>query len=133
MSKEFNNIPKVASAVEKAIETALTAAAIKVHGDAALLCPVDTGNLRGSISYSVSGKAVEGLGPPATSSDAVHVAPKDTAIIGTNVEYGAKVEFGSSRHSGKPFLQPALENNTKEITEIMKNIIKKAIDDAARS
>lgn len=66
--------------------------AIQVEGAAKRLCPVDTGNLRSSITWEMARDA-DGL----------------VAMVGSNVEYAAAVEFGSRHAPAQPFLRPALE------------------------
>lgn len=61
---------KVISSIHNAKRGSLEAASLIVEGDAVLRCPVDTGNLRGSITHSV--------------------ISDDEARIGTNVEYAVK-------------------------------------------
>lgn len=69
----------------------LTVAALKVVNRAKVLCPVDTGRLRDSITWELG--TVGGL--PA-------------ARIGTNVEYASYVETGTRYMAAQPFLRPAL-------------------------
>jgi HK97 gp10 family phage protein len=73
---------------------------------------VDTGRLRASITHrltSVIGKAA-------------------MAEVGTNVEYGPYLEFGTSRSKGKkhPFMTPALEMNRAKIEKAIAEAIKGA-------
>jgi HK97 gp10 family phage protein len=56
--------------------------------------PVDTGNLRRSITYQL------GQNSPT----------EQWVRIGTNVEYGIFQEIGTVRHPAQPFLRPALEH-----------------------
>lgn len=109
--------------VTKAAEDALVKAAISVgmltSGYAQDLCPVDTGNLRDSIThaYSDEGKTV-------------------TLLVGTNVYYAPYVELGHHQQPGrfvpkikkrlvrswvpgKPFLRPAFENHINEIFSLI--------------
>lgn len=65
---------------------------------------VDTGNLRRSIDHSNNGK--------------------DEAYIGTNVEYGKYVEFGTSRMIPRPFLRRAVENHVEEYKTIIEKALK---------
>lgn len=59
-------------------------------------CPVDTGRLRNSITHDVREN-------------------EDCVVIGTNVEYAAYVELGSSRRKNpKPYLRPGIENHLDE-------------------
>ena len=113
--------------VTQAAEDALVKAAISVgmltSGYAQDLCPVDTGNLRDSIThaYSDEGKKV-------------------TLIVGTNVYYAPFVELGHHQQPGrfvpkikkrlvrswvpgKPFLRPAFENHLDEVYRLIMNTL----------
>lgn len=69
----------------------LSEVAVRVERRAKRLCPVDTGRLRSSITH------------------ALFVEDGDlTAHVGTDVEYAAYVELGTSRMSAQPYLRPAL-------------------------
>lgn len=77
-------------------------------------CPVDTGRLRGSITYDTD---------------------DDTMYVGTNVEYAPYIELGHSQEVGRyvpalgkrlvspvvpaqPFLRPAIEDHISEYEQI---------------
>lgn len=64
---------------------------IRVQNRARQNCPVDTGRLRSSIQHKMGRDA---RGP--------------FVEIGTNVEYAADVEFGTSRNRAQPYLRPAV-------------------------
>lgn len=88
-----------AAALSSLLETAggpvgrdLAARAQRVESKAKALAPVDTGRLRGSISYAI---ARDGAGL--------------YADIGTNVEYAAFLELGTRYMAARPFLIPALD------------------------
>lgn len=95
------------------------------------LCPVDTGNLRNSITHQIFGG-------------------EKTVVIGTNVGYGKYVEFGTGsgaegsgrpgswvyqdekgiwhRTSGmkaQPFLRPAAKNHGPQYREILEKELEK--------
>lgn len=80
-----------------------------IEGQAKELCPVDTGRLAGSITTQ---SFTEGTSPksPATSSDVIQ-KPKDEmeVLVGTPVDYGPHIEFGTIRSDAQPFLRPALD------------------------
>ena len=63
---------------------------------------VDTGNLRGSITFE---RVTKPLGANVTGG-----APRITTArrVGTNVEYGPYLEFGTPRVAARPFLEPAV-------------------------
>ena len=74
-------------------------------------CPVDTGNLRNSITHARY--------------------DENTEVIGTNVEYAPPVELGHHTRSGKhvaakPFLRPAVEDHRSEYRDIIKTVMKNA-------
>lgn len=119
-----SNKEEILKALQIAVKRGLSACGEKAVGYAQDNCPVDTGRLRGSITYAVDG---------------------DDCIIGTNVEYAAYVEFGTGKFAetggrqtpwtyqdGKgqwhftegvkpqPFLRPAAANHAEEYRNILK-------------
>jgi HK97 gp10 family phage protein len=71
-----------------ASEKAAMIAGLYVQAEARAVCPVDTGNLRSSIT----------------------VVPIPGGVnVGTAVEYGPYVEFGSQHQQAQPFMGPAIE------------------------
>lgn len=85
------------------IEKALKSVALTAEKYAKQDCPVDTGRLRSSIT---------------------HETDKNTAYIGTNVEYAPYVERGTSRMRAQPFLEPAMEQHLSEYKEMIETILK---------
>lgn len=94
-----DNSDQVIDAKNAAIRAALEAIAVQAEGYAVALCPVDTSRLKNSISH------------------AVEVAD-ECAYIGTNVEYAAYVEFGTSKAAAQPYLKPAIEEHIDEYKDI---------------
>lgn len=94
------------SGVEMAKMRALEIIGMRAEKYAKALCPVDTGNLRNSISHQTVGN------------NEVH--------IGTNVEYAPYVEFGTVRMSAKPYLRPAVSTHIEEYKNILKSELKNA-------
>lgn len=68
------------------------------------LCPVDTGNLRNSITHQQLNE--------------------NTELIGTNVEYAPHVELGTRFMAERPFLRPAAQNHGDEYRAIMESEMK---------
>ena len=67
--------------------------------------PVDTGNLKNSIDYSVIDNGVK---------------------VGTDVEYGKYVELGSvHNHAASHFLLNAMQNHTSEYKQTIESHLKK--------
>lgn len=73
---------------------ALRRAAYAMEADAKALAPVDTGNLRSSISTSITGDGRTG---------------RMAAEIGPTAMYGGYVELGTSTQAGQPFMAPAFD------------------------
>ena len=97
--KVTSHVKEVIEAKNDAIVRALEAIGIQAEGDVAELAPVDTGRLRDSITHEVD-----------ESEEAVY--------IGTNVEYAAYQEYGTSRMKAHPFLKPGIMNNLETYKEI---------------
>lgn len=133
MRVEFENLEEVIESLKDTVKTdrlrqGLEKACIIVENDAKMRCPVKNAQLRNSITHEVEG---------------------DTAYVGTNVEYAPYVECGTGIFAEKgngrqdrwcyqdaegkwwstigqkpqPFLRPAIENNRKQIAQIVKEAI----------
>ena len=158
MPREYDNTGKVISAVEEATKVALMAAIMNMHNQAVPLSPFKTGNLAGSLSWTVGGEH-SGVKHPATMKDGVRRTIRtDTAYLGTNVKYGPSVEYGSKPHiikaknakvltDGKTFfgkqvrhpgtspqsyLRLAFDTCKKNTPDIMAKAYKKAIEGVTR-
>lgn len=101
-----DNTDEVLKGLSDAVERALTRIGLSAEGYAKKECPVDTGNLRNSITNEVrqSEKAV---------------------YIGTNVEYAAYVELGTTRTKAKPFLKPAATDHSTVYKRIIEEEMRK--------
>lgn len=102
-----DNTEAVKNATRLAVYRALNAVGLQAEGYAKRLCPVDTGNLRNSITH---GFEMDGF----------------VAFIGTDVEYAAYVEYGTSKTKAQPYLKPAVENHTSEYAKIFQTYLKNA-------
>lgn len=66
----------------------------------------DTGNLRNSIHYTVEVENEQTIGR-----------------IGTDVEYGKRLEFGDSKVAPRPWLYPAMNKNNNFIKSKMQEVL----------
>lgn len=134
MSVEFkDNSSKVKSEFGEALLRGLEKCGLVAEGYAKKLCPVDTGNLRNSITHVVDEQ-------------------EPAAIIGTDSEYGGYVELGTGIYAeggggrptpwvyqdtngnwhytrgnkAQPFLKPAVAEHADKYQEIIKNALKNA-------
>lgn len=137
--KITDNSDKFKSAMSKAKMAALEAIGLQAEGYAKLELEkkhaVDTGLLRNSVTYAVSGQHAAIGSYRANKGDKSGsyngTAPNDAiagVYIGTNVEYGIYVEMGrsGSKVGPRPFIKPAATEHTEEY----KNIAKKYLTDA---
>ena len=86
MNVQFtDNSKEVLEAMQQAAVRALEKCGLTAEGYAKKLCPVDTGNLRNSITHTVDEE-------------------EPAAYIGTNNEYAAYVELGTGKYTtgGRP-------------------------------
>lgn len=126
-----DNSKEVSAAIEAAILRGLEKAGLVAEGYAKKLCPVDTGNLRNSITHVVD-------------------ESEPAVIIGTDSEYGAYVELGTGIYAeggggrptpwvyqdakgnwhytrgnkAQPFLKPALADHAQQYRDILVNELK---------
>lgn len=101
MENDFSAL--VEEATFSQIEKALEKVGLTAERYAKLACPVDTGRLRNSIS---------------------HTHDKNTAYIGTNVEYAPYVEMGTKKMAAKPYLKPAIADHLQEYKNTIEQELK---------
>lgn len=87
-----------------AAAAALRKTVLDIEADAKQLAPVDTGDLRNSISSDVFGDGRNGA---------------MTAEVGPTVEYGIYQEYGTSTQPGQPFLGPAYDRRIAPYSEAL--------------
>lgn len=106
MSVEIHdNSKEVSEDIKAALLRGLETCGLVAEGYAKKLAPVDTGNLRNSITHEVDD------GEPA-------------AYIGTNVEYAPYVCLGTIHTKSQPFLKPAVNDHKDEYRKILENSLK---------
>lgn len=108
--KVTDHSPKVRAAVESQIKLALNLMGEVVEGYAKEDCPVDTGNLRNSLTHELGTASNE----PA-------------CYVGSNVEYAPYVEFGERYHHevGKAhFLRDGAQNHIDELRDVAQKTLK---------
>ena len=133
-----DNTDEVLAALEKAKKRGLTAIGMTAEGHAKKKITqakaVDTGRLRNSITFAVSGEPANiqsysgDHGEAGGSYSGSAPDDKDMAVyIGTGVEYAVGIETGSHRKAGGVhFLQDAAANHTDEYKQIMEDAMKHA-------
>lgn len=114
-------------------------------------CPVDTGRLRNSITWAISGgttaittyqgsdthgsnestvkRGIAGKpAPPPHEGSYSGTAPdapdnKKSVYIGTNVKYAPYVELGTRKMGARPFIKPAVADHLDEYTDILRKYL----------
>ena len=85
---------------------------------------VDTGRLRGSISYSTPFKEYSNLTLANKPEDVIKgIKQNDTVVYGSNVEYASYVNSGSSKQRARKFI----ENGTYCAVPQMKAVVEKIL------
>lgn len=138
-----DNTDEILKALEEAARRGLEAIGLAAEGHAKKALTdqkaVDTGRLRNSVTYAMAGelphvkqyrgyKRAQGEEKRAIY-EYKQPAPgdKDDGVyIGTNVEYGAFVELGTSKSPARPFLRPAATEHTTEYKRLMEESMKNA-------
>lgn len=104
VSVKQDNTKQAVEGIESAIGVALEKIGLLAEGYAFKKCPVDTGNLRASITHEVD-------------------VDDNAVYIGTNVEYAPCVELGTSRQKAQPFLRPAASEHGARYRQVLKNAL----------
>lgn len=99
-----DNKKQVVDGIDSAIGVALEEIGLLAENYAAKKCPVDTGNLRASITHEVD-------------------AGDNAVYVGTNVEYAPYVELGTSRQKAQPFLRPAASEHGAQYRQVLKKAL----------
>ena len=108
MSSGFEDLNRLSIDLELAgavahrrASVAVAKTAASIDSTAKAFAPVDTGNLRNSISHDVKGTEAE---------------------IGPTASYGAHVEYGTSRMAPHAYMGPALDRHGHELQTALEQI-----------
>ena len=115
------------SLFDKAVFTGLEAVGFMLESHAKRLVPVDTGRLRGSITYATQRKTGQVTAPAQSGDEVSRPTDEHTLHVGTNVEYAPHVEYGTVRSQAQPYLRPAIDNNHKQAAELMNREIQRVL------
>lgn len=94
------------ASVEERAPLAVRKVALDIEAAAKAAAPVDTGNLKNSISSDIDGLSAE---------------------IGPTAEYGMYVEYGTSRMRPQPYMGPAVDANSGNLDEALGQIAGKIL------
>ena len=100
-----DNSKEVSENIKAALLRGLETCGLVAEGYAKKLAPVDTGNLRNSITHEVDDR-------------------EPAVYIGTNVEYAPYQELGTIHMKAQPFLKPAVTANANTYRKIIEDELK---------
>lgn len=95
------DLGKVGPVVVKQARLAVEMAVRGTEREAKMFAPVDTGNLRNSITSDIRGL---------------------TGVVGPTADYGAYVEYGTSRMGPAAYMGPAFDRNAAVFVQAMTKI-----------
>lgn len=98
-----NRLPQIAAGLRPKASQIVRRTALSIEAGAKRVVPVDTGNLKNSLQTQM----VSDL----------------EAEVGTVVEYGPYVEFGTSRQPAQPYLGPAAEAERGPFRQAMSELV----------
>lgn len=81
--------------------------ALNIERDAKMVVPVDTGELRGSISTTIR-----------------KTNSKASAEVGTDVEYAEIVEYGGRYQRAQPYLIPSFDKNVSKLERSISDVLR---------
>lgn len=118
MEELFNRLEGMANATT-IINKALKAAAIPVLADAksTSMFTDRTGKLRRNLK----------IGTVKTKNDVKYIEIGISKSDNSKAFYGKMIEWGTSKKSARPFLQPALERNKDAVKEIIKEELRRGL------
>ncbi|HZJ77212.1 MAG TPA: HK97 gp10 family phage protein [Clostridia bacterium] len=127
-----SNLKAVNGDLDMAIEKALYSIGVTAQGDIVKYMSkpdftgkdiVDTGRLRGSISFVTPEKNSGANDSNAKDGDALSGAGEDrTVIIGSNVEYADYVNNGTLRQPARKFMENGIEPNAEKYQKLARDI-----------
>lgn len=107
---------KIKSDMIKAKDAVLEEIGLKAESYAKALCPVGTPESTGIPGYK-GGTLRNSI---------THTRDKDSAYIGTNVEYAPYVELGTVKMKARPYLKPAATDHSAEYKAIAEDLFRNA-------
>lgn len=135
--------------VEETLYNSIAKQTKLVQGEAKELCPVDTGDLRGSIKANTQKNKNKIVGIVSTNSDHAAYVEFGTGKVGERTNKNTKVNVSYKQDKWKvnipdvgvrwiegqpaqPYIYPALKNNEEKIIENIKADVKQAIREVAK-
>ncbi|WP_242217268.1 HK97-gp10 family putative phage morphogenesis protein [Shinella zoogloeoides] len=126
LQRRLAAIPKAA---KQAVAPALTRAGVDLAMSMRFLAPVDSGDLRDSITVTAPGEQT----PPYSQPGGSRVAGELEVIVtagNEDVRYPHLVEYGAANAPAQPFFWPAFRLKRKVLAQRVKRAVRKAVKEA---
>lgn len=123
LSRRLKAIP---AAVKRAVVPALEQSGNELVGAMRNLAPVDTGDLRNSIKYTMPGNST----PPYSQPGGSRIAAENQVLVtagNTDVRYPHLQEYGTAHAPAQPYFWPAYRLKKKRLANRIKRAISKAV------
>ena len=130
IEKLFKKLEKIPEKQNKVLQDALAEGVIMVHSHAVKSI---TAHQSSGITYGKHTASKEGFPPNSDTGQLVKSigweidASKLIATVGTNLLYGAWLEFGTKNMGARPWLYPAYKANEKKIVALINRMCEKAL------
>jgi HK97 gp10 family phage protein len=118
----------IPDAVKAATQPALRKQAEAMADSMRALVPVDSGDLRDSITVTPGGHSTPAYSQPGGSM----VVPENVVAVtvgNSGVRYGHLVEYGTAKANASPFFWPTVRLHNKRATAAIKRAISKSVRD----
>lgn len=129
--KFTDNSDEVLRDLEIAIKRGAVAIGMRAETHVKEKTPVDTGRLRNSMTYALSGEGAHitsysgDHGEPGGTYTGTLPAEKNIAVyVGTNVKYAAANEFGENNHRAVHMIQRGVTEHKDEYQQLLKDSMK---------
>jgi HK97 gp10 family phage protein len=134
LEKIIKQLDKVPEKQDKALLQALGTSVLMIHGDAVKSIYAHESKgvtyTRGSIEHTASKPGFPPNSDTGTLARSVRWdldSSKNQGVVGTNLKYGAWLEFGTKDMEPRPWLLPAYVKNLKNIISNFQDAVKKAL------
>jgi len=126
MDRLGNVLKKMPDKVREQAQDKLLTYAHKVKNVAYMMVPVKTGSLQKSIRVEVYSLPAGYLVKLGIRAGGYVVNPESRRIV----DYAGYVEYGTRKMKAQPFMRPAIEFYKPELSKVLRQIVKEAVNQA---
>jgi hypothetical protein len=90
-----------------------------LQGQCSELAAVKTGRLKGSVTFATESTPAKPRAPAKEDDGVKHDGQNRTVIVGTNVDYGVWVEYGTERTAAQSFMRDGYEAVKDDLPQVL--------------